>query len=227
MMLPDYWLSRPALELDRGTRTAFDQWLASARSVGGNPLLDYPFANPKWQFLCYLAEHQQIALHGSGNGNISTFEPRQSNDLNEFGNRKAVYAAGDGIWAMFFAIADRERFPMSINNASISLVDAKGQVNGPFYVFSVSREALAQRPWRTGTVYLLPRDTFVEQSPLPFGEYEVHVPQLASLTEVTPIARLEVSPEDFPFLSQIRGHDDSRLQEYGTALQTGGLWPKD
>jgi hypothetical protein len=28
-------------------------------------------------------------------------------------------------------------------------------------------------------------------------------------------------------LMQIRGHDDERLQEYATALQTGAPWPSD
>jgi hypothetical protein len=31
----------------------------------------------------------------------------------------------------------------------------------------------------------------------------------------------------FPFLTQIRGHADQRLQEYATALQTGGTWLED
>jgi hypothetical protein len=44
---------------------------------------------------------------------------------------------------------------------------------------------------------------------------------------VQPLAKLTVTPEDFAFLMQIRGHDDQRLQEYATALQTGAPWPRD
>jgi hypothetical protein len=51
------------------------------------------------------------------------------------------------------------------------------------------------------------------------------VPQLASLVPVKPIARLEVTPEDFPFLKDIRGLDDTRLHEYGQAMQAGAPWP--
>jgi hypothetical protein len=40
----------------------------------------------KWQFLCHLADHHAIALHGSGDPNIALFEPRQFNDLSAFGN---------------------------------------------------------------------------------------------------------------------------------------------
>src|SRR6185369_887338 len=102
-----------------------------------------------------------------------------------------------------------------------------GAIHGPYYVFSVSQAALPSQPWRTGTVYLLPRGTFMTQPPMAFGPNEVHIAQLASLEPVQPLAKLTVMPEDFPFLSQIRGHDDERLQEYATALQTGAPWPQD
>jgi len=165
-------------------------------------------------------------LHGSGDPDIALFEPRQSNDLGEFGNQKAVYAASDGLWAMFFAIVDRERVG-SVTNACVRLEDEMGALHGPYYVFSVSQSALPNQPWRMGTVYLLPRDTFTDQPPLTLGSNQVHIAQLRSFEFVQPLAKLTVSPEDFPFLMQIRGHDDQRLQEYATALQTGAPWPED
>lgn len=227
MMLPEYWLSRPAFHIERSTQVAFDHLLATARAHGAGSPIDYTLSAPKWQFLCYVADQHRIALHGSGNPRIAVFEPRQPVDLGEFGNQKAVYAAADGIWAMFFAIVDRDRYRMSLNNACIRLAEANGRVTDPFYVFSISQAALSQRPWRTGMVYLLPRDTFVEQPPIPFGQSEVQVAQLASRVPVTPLAQLQVAPHDFPFLAQIRGHDDARLQEYATAMQTGAPWPDD
>lgn len=151
---------------------------------------------------------------------------RPYSDLNEFGNQKAVYAASDGLWAMFFAIVDRGRVT-SITNACVRLADEAGTLHGPYYVFSVSRSALPARPWRTGTVYLLPRSTFTLQPPMAFGPNQVHVAQLASVVPVQPLAKLAIAPADFPFLMQIRGHDDRRLQEYATALQTGAPWPEE
>jgi hypothetical protein len=226
MMLPDYWLTRPNENVDEETQIAFDALLNTSLSIGGCPTIQFTLPWTKWQFLCHIADHHDIALHGSGDPNIAVFEPRQSNDLNEFGNRKAVYAASDGLWAMFFAIVDRERV-MSITNACVRLADESGNLHGPYYVFSVSQSAFPNRPWRTGTVYLLPRSTFSVQPPITFGPNEVHIAQLASLVPVQPLAKLMVTPEDFPFLMQIRGHDDQRLQEYATALQTGAPWPKD
>lgn len=223
-VLPDYWLERPSLKLSRAMKANFDRLLETILSANDPTVLEYSLKAPKWQFLCYAAEHYPLALHGSNNPAIAHFEPRQSNDLNEFGNQQAVYAASDGIWAMFFAVVDRERVA-SITNACIRIKDASGQVAGPFYFFSVSRAALAQRPWREGSVYLLPRETFITQPPMQLGENEVHIAQLASFTGVRPLARLAIAPEDFPYLSQVRGHDDTRLQEYADALQTGAPWP--
>ncbi len=224
MMLPDYWLTRPEVHADERTALAFDALLNSSLDTGGSPTIQFNLPWPKWQFLCHLADHHDIALHGSGDSNIARFEPRQSKDLNEFGNKKAVYAASDGLWAMFFAIVDRNRVT-SITNACIRLADETGSLHGPFYVFSVSQSALPSQPWRTGTVYLLPRSTFTLQPPIPFGSNQVHVAQLASFVPVQPLAKLTVTPEDFPFLKQIRGHDDERLQEYATAWQIGAPWP--
>lgn len=225
MNLPDYWLTRPVESADDARNPAFDALWNTAVSAGDCPLIQYSLPWPKWQFLCYLADHRGLAMHGSGDAEIAVFEPRQSNDLNEFGNQKAVYAASDGLWAMFFAIVDRARVN-SITNACVRLSDETGRLHGPFYVFSVSQSALPARPWRTGTVYLLPRTSFMEQQPMTFGPYQVHIAQLASLTPVQPIAKLEVAPQDFPFLAQIRGHVDERLQEYADALQNGSPWPE-
>jgi hypothetical protein len=226
MLLPDYWLTRPSVIFDERTQLAFDELLKTTLSSGGCPTIDYTLPWPKWQFLCHVADQHDVALHGSGDPNITLFEPRQSNDLNEFGNQVAIYAASDGLWAMFFAIIDRDRVT-SITNACVRLADETGTVHGPYYIFSVSQAALPNRPWRTGTVYLLPRRTFTVQPPMAFGSNQVHFAQLASFVPVQPVAKLTVTPEDFPFLRQIRGHADDRLQEYATALQTGATWPSD
>lgn len=226
MILPDYWLQRPDIEIDSQTRSDSDQLYARVKAAGTNSLIDYTFPIPKWQFLCYLADQHGVVLHGTGEPHIQVFEPRPSNDLNEFGAQTAVYAAGDGLWAMFFAILDRSQYRMATSNACVRLVDEAGQISEPRYVFSISQTALQNQPWRKGMVYLLPGDTFVTQPSLQFGPYEVRVPQLASLVPVRPFAQLEVFPEDFPFLKDIRGLDETRFREYGEAMQNGAPWPE-
>lgn len=224
MELPDYWLPRPADEPSADVRTAFEAVWSAALQREDSPMIGDELPAPKWQFLTHLADAHGLALHGSGDATIDVFEPRQANDLQAFGNQRAVYAAGDGIWAIFFAIADRDRIG-SVTNACVRLADAAGVEGPPRYVFSISRSALPHRPWRSGTVYVLPGDTFVGQPALRFGEHEVRIPQLASLEPVTPLARVAVEPADFPFLAQVRAHDDDRLAEYAHALETGAPWP--
>lgn len=204
-------------------RASFDRTWDRAIASGDGPLVEVE-PTLRWQFLCHLADARGFVLHGSGDSGIGAFEPRQANDLSAFGNQKAVYAAGDGIWAMFFAIVDRGRVA-SVTNACVRLADAAGNVSPPRYVFSISQSALPNRPWRSGTVYILPGDSFTLQPPLRFGEFEVRIPQLASLVAVRPVARVAVEPADFPFLADIRGHDDDRLAEHAHALETGAPWP--
>jgi hypothetical protein len=207
---------------DRPTLAAFDALFEAARATGG--AIDYRLAAPRWQFLCHLADTRDIVLHGSGNPAIAEFEPRKADDVNAFGDRKAVYAAGDGLWPMYFAILDRERFPMSLINSATRMELGEGRRSEPWYFFSISATALAQRPFRRGTVYLLPRTTFEQQAPIAFGGRTVRVPQWASLSPVRPLARLDVGPEDFPLLAQLRGHDDEVTFARARANPDGFPW---
>lgn len=227
MVLPDYWLPRPSVTENENIQVAFKELFITL--LGNDYSIDirYSLPWPKWQFLCYVADRHDIVLHGSGEPDIAQFEPRQSNDIDDFGNQKAVYAASDGIWAMFFAIVDRSRFAMSVNNACIRLTDEVGLLQDPYYVFSISQTILLQQPWRTGTVYLLPRGPFTPQPRMTIGSQTVHIAQLASNVPVRPLAKLAITPEDFPFLKQIRGHDDQRLAEIAAAVQTGAPWPEN
>jgi hypothetical protein len=223
--IPDYWLPRPAPDPSARVQAELD--VIWQRTLRRDPprIIDEPLPVPKWQLLCHLADAHGLALHGSGRSAIEVFEPRQSNDLSEFGNQKAVYAAGDGIWAMFFAIVDRDRVA-SVTNACFRLVDPSGAVGRPLYLFSVSQTALPLRPWRHGTVYVLPKGSFLTEPSMRFRESEARIPHLASFVPVRPLAQVPVAPEDFPFLAQIRGHDDARHADYSEAMQTGAPWPE-
>ena len=227
MQLPAYWLPRPSFTLDGATRAAFDALLEQAIASGPATPIEYTLDAPKWQFLCYVAEERGIALHGSGNPNIARFEPNQPGDVNEFGAQLAVYAAADGIWPMYFAIVDRERYPTSLVNGCIRVATPDGALSEPYYLFSVGRHILGQRPWRQGTVYLLPKESFVAEPPFEVGDVAIHTAQLASPVPVTPLAKIAIGPEDFPFLAEMRAHDDERLAIYGAAIRSAAPWPDE
>jgi hypothetical protein len=226
-VLPDYWIERPRLRAGRATQAAADAFLELADANGGGRILDvdaFLRASPRvvrWQFLCSVAARRRIAFHGTGDTQIERFEPREPVDFAPFGQQKAVFATSDPIWAMFYAIVDRVRHRLTLNNGCLLLEDT-GEA---YYYFSVSQNALGLRPWRTGSLYLLSADTFVEQPGAVYAGNRARVPQLASPVAVTPFARLSVAPRSFPFLGRIRGHDDERLGEYARAVMAAEAWP--
>ncbi|MER5210347.1 hypothetical protein ABT063_07165 [Streptomyces sp. NPDC002838] len=228
MQLPSYWIPRPVFRPDRETTASFDRLLDHALDQGPEQPIDYRLDAPKWQFLSRAAERADVVLHGSGNPDIGQFEPRQPADTLEFSNRCAVFAATDGIWPMYYAILNRERHPtMMLCNACIRVISTTSgsrQLSDPYYFFSISRPALEQQPWCTGTVYFLPADSFEAQPPIESSYVSVQTAQVASRESVKPAARISVHASDFPFLRQIRGHDDELLHARIAADPDGFPW---
>ena len=222
--LPPYFLPRPALDLGAAQIAEFEHLYATAVAPGDGGEIDYTLAAPRWQFLCWLTDTKDVLLHGSGNPAIDEFEPRQSNDTEEFGNRKAVYAASDGLWAMYFALMDRDQHVHGLVNAAFRLVEADGRRSAPYYFFAISGPQLPPAPWRHGMIYILPRSTFEQQELQTRDELVAEVQQWASLVPVAPLARLAITPEDFPFLAQIHRYDQAVLRERVRANPTGFPW---
>ena len=224
-------MERPPLNVDSSTDAAIEHFLSLGQPKAGDGLLDMDQivhaggGVTPWQFLCTLAERREIAFHGTGDPNIQSFEPREPIDFAPLGHQKAVFATTDPIWAMFYAVVDRGRYRLTLNNGCIVLMDADGRPGLPHYYFSITGAALPEQPWRTGYVYFLPAETFVAQPAATYAGRLARIPQLASPVGVTPFARLRVTPEDFPFLAQIRGHEDSRLGEYAQAVMAAAPWP--
>ncbi|MFF4778340.1 hypothetical protein ACFY05_36505 [Microtetraspora fusca] len=213
MDLPSHWLPRPPFSPDDETLADFASLFADAVAQGPDKPIPYTLAAPKWQFLCYVAEQAGYVLHGSYNPSIERFEPRRSYDSEDFGNRTAVYAASDGIWPMFYAILNRDH-PLSMVN---SCRDVAGE---PYYYFSISRPVLDLGPWQEGTVYLLSAEGFEHEPPI----RGVRQRQVAKLAPARPVAKIRVVPEDFPFLSDVRGHDDAMIQARSAADPDGFPW---
>ena len=200
-----YWLSRPGPEPGAAVRAEFDALLAAALAARPGTAIDYRLAAPRWQFLCHVADRGEAVLHGSSDPDITRFEPRQSNDIVEFGNRKAVYAAADGLWALYFAVLDRAGHSMSLVNACFRVVAEDGSLSGPRYFFSIDADSLAHRRFSAGTVYLLPAERFEREADFIEGGLTVRTAQAACLEPVEPLAKLAVEPADFPM--RIRGYD--------------------
>lgn len=221
--MPDFLVPRPPMPMDEATLAAFDALFEAALAAGPDVAIDYRLAAPRWQFLCHIADTRPVLLHGSGNPAITRFEPRQPDDTTAFGNQRAVYAAGDGLWPMYYAILDRDGHKMTLINSCVTAEDAR-RAAGPHYFFSISKQALAARAFRRGTIYVLPREGFVQQQGGDWLGMPISVPQWASPEPVTPLMRIAVGPEDFPLLYALRGHDDERTFARARAEPDGFPW---
>ena len=222
-----YLIARPPMPDDPAARATFDALFDRAVRAGAGRPLDYELPYPRWQFLCHIAETRDVVLHGSGDPGIARFEPSHSDDNNEFVNRKAVYAASDGLWPMYFAILDRANHRMSLINAAVRIEGEDGALSEPLYFFSITREALAKRPFRPGTIYVLPRANFEKQEAMQSDGKRIWPEQWASLEPVAPLFKIAVGPEDFPLLGHIRGHDHESTFARARANPEGFPWLAD
>jgi len=224
---PNYWLPRPEVRWSGDVEEVLERLYKGAVVPGAGGWLEAPLPVPKWVFLCWLADAKGLLLHGSGNRDIAVFEPRQPNDdsPDDFSKQRAVFAAGDGIWPTFYAVLDRERYPLRMLNGALRFELPSGELSDMRYFFSVTGEVLRQQPWREGVVYILPREGF-RQGPPPYGlgGWRVHEPHWANPEPVRPLAKLRVRPTDFPFLERVRGHDDVQVMARAKANPYGFPW---
>ncbi len=148
MEKPSYFLSRPALNLDPLKTAAFESlW----KSTPSGCLVDYHLPYPKWEFLTYLCDTKELVLHGSQDQEIATVEPRQAHDKRAFSSQQAIYATTDGIWVIYFAIIDRQRFrELSLFNSCLQVCSAPGQLSEPLYFFSITQSVKVKQPWCPG-----------------------------------------------------------------------------
>ena len=220
MQMPDFYLPRPA-GWSLADEAAFERlWAGQVQPEPGGAI-DYRLGAPKWTFLCWLADTKDVLLHGSRRRDILSFEPRRADDTSEFGGRMAVYAASDGIWAMFFAIADRQ-VATSLVNASF-LVD-EGGVTTSFYYFSINQDAFDGNPWQEGTVYVLPRSSFDREADEEWQGAQIKSHQWASAVPVQPMASLMVTPADFPLLDNVNAHDQPTVAARASTDPDGFPW---
>ncbi len=201
LVLGHLFLSLPELELDEPKVRAFEQLFQSAVRVGGGDVIDYSCDHPKADFLRYLVSHKGVLLHGSNSEDVDILLPKRQLDFNGR-PMTAVFASGDGVWPIFFAVLDHDRFRGSMRNGCFVIADGKGS-DRRFYFFSINREMLPQRPWKDGMIYVLPREPFSQTS-----RGAVRFDEWASEEPVQPLAKLPVSPADFPFLPNVAGHDE-------------------
>lgn len=195
------FLAAPQMSLDERMISAFENLLQSAQSNPGLGTLSYDCPYPKYLFLHYVVTHKPILLHGSNWRNIEVLEPRPQTDFNGR-PMTAVFASGDGIWPIFFATLDHSSYRGSLRNGCF-VVENHLQAARRYYFFSLNKEYHTENPWCDGMIYLLPSGAFK-----PTSQGIVRFDEWASETSVKPLAKLPVSPQDFPFQASVAWHDE-------------------
>ena len=212
---PPPWPTGKGLTLDEPDPTededgAYRQLWTGIRERSDVGWITWDLPWPRHRFVEWLTRHRHVIFHGSPHGDLDLFVPRRGSielfDHGGRGNRGAVYGTPYGLWSMWFAVIDRSKLDGSIRNGVFTF--ASGSETVDVYNFSVHHEYLGEAIWRTGTLYLLPADSF---QPIHFYPGGPPSNEWASTVELQPIARLEIRPEDFPFLDRVGGHDDSEL----------------
>ena len=204
-------LDAPPLELDPDEETRYERLLAELLESPDGDWLELGDDRPRWRFVEWLTRQEAVIFHGSPKPDIDVFLPVRSSiemmDHAGKGNLAAVYGTPVGLWALWFAVIDRSRLRGTIRNGVQRWTDREGRALD-LYFFSVDHSHVGGDIWRSGTLYLLPRDSF-RPSPLFPGGPDSN--EWASPKEVAPLKRLAVDPEDFPFRDRVGGHDDSEV----------------
>ncbi|MAG34812.1 MAG: hypothetical protein CL878_00960 [Dehalococcoidia bacterium] len=197
----DFLLPAPDVEVDDRKTAAFAALFQSAVAGRAGDAIEYDLPYPKHEFLDYLIEKKDLVLHGSSRADMGVLKPHhRPGDPASPDHWTAVYATPDGILSIYFAVIDRPR----LSGASIWFFEVDdGEVSKRVYHFSMDPQALREQPWTNGMIYIMPRDTFEDV----FEGAPKNPVQVASRAPVRPLARLPVSPGDFPFRKDVRGSD--------------------
>ncbi|WP_368505335.1 hypothetical protein AB3N04_06740 [Alkalihalophilus sp. As8PL] len=158
--------------------------------------IQYKSAYPKYLFLHYLIENKNVLVHGSNDSKIRKLEPKVQTLFNGKPVR-AVFAASDGVWSMFFAVMNKKDYEGSVRNLCLTLPTKKGIKR--YYYFSVN-ENQEDNCWIDGTIYILPKDRFSQG-----GIKDEWVCE----STIEPISKLSVTQDDFPFLDKVRKHKET------------------
>ena len=182
-------------EAEAGFAAAADALLAGEAIAVPEPRLD---------FLRWLAQNRPVVFHGSPRDDLNELSTeRQSRDATAWGNQQAVYASTDPVWAIYFACLRRDEGWTGTKNGSM------GQAGGPLYprryFFLHNRGSASPDRLGPGSLYLLSPSSFVADEPLADAIDTAH---LVSHEPVKPLARLDVTPDDFPFADRIRYYRD-------------------
>lgn len=172
-------------------------------------------------------------LHGSKRTDLSRFDPRAPVDRSpdEFSKRTAVFASSDGVWAMMYALVDRDRVRGMLNSA-IQVWVGGGWSTHRYYLSLAPDEPVVEGTFggrqllSPGSVYVLPSAGFERMPPYEWPDVgRVLEPHWASSDPVDAVLRIDVVPTDLPI--DVRIHDADLVDARATDDPWGFPWLDD
>jgi hypothetical protein len=165
--------------------------------------------------LVELADGGDVLLHGSGRAGLTTLAPVQNDDF--LGRSlRAVFAASDGCWPVYFAIVNRRAPGLKVLRNLCFVRPGKPTL----YHFGISRPALESgQAYTPGWVYVVPRSRFqqgVDEGGAPSQEWWSPEP-------VDVIDAIRVEPEDFPHLDAVVAIDDDEILDHADRVRMDEL----
>ena len=148
-------------------------------------------------FLRWLGETRGVLFHGSPRNDLAELSTeRKSHDATEWGNQQALYASSDPVWSIYFAVLRRDKGWRGTRNGAMGIGGRR------FYFFVHNRGSQSPERFGPGSLYVVPPESFVAE------RWLVDTAHLVSHVPVTPLARIDVTPEDFPFRDRIGYYRD-------------------
>jgi hypothetical protein len=220
-------LPAPDLTIESGPAQAFETLYRNTLEKGPAAEVDYDLPFPKYLFLEYLAQKHAVMLHGSLLQDLVTLKPiRHSRDSREFGDQAAIYATQDPLWVLFFAVLNKSKLAGAIMNGAIQLQEEQAEIIRRYF-YCLDAPSLEKNPWQPGAVYIMAGEGFDADPDLEgvrYGSYRLICTHWLKRSEVQPLARLLVEPQDFPFLDQVWGYDPEALGRR-LSLESIAGWP--
>ncbi len=188
----------------------------------GNTIPEHAFCDlPRWVFLEYLIRFHDLLLIGSNEPDLPRLEPVVlSQNLHEW-NQPRYFAFSNSMDALFHAVLDRHRLrelDCPVKSTLAQTVETpEGSKRWKFY-YGIDYRALPHAPWCSGTIYLYRKTDFS-------ADFQI-VPDLTNRS-VRPLAKITVSPWDWPLLDKVCGVNVAGQTERQRETFRGYPWSDD
>lgn len=192
-------LRPPVMSIDESKRQSFERFAIDALDHHGGGHTPYDLPYPKHEFLRWLSRARAVLFHGSTGERRDQLDPRTARGLDRAGRQRAVYASPWPLYSMWFAVLNR-RWPFIWTTNGSRAADEVDQWDRVYW-FKVNRWARRLSLLVDGTLYVFARDKFRPADGA--SSNDEHPGQWVCREPVRPLYGLAVSPDDFPFASQV------------------------